>query len=644
MRDDFAMAVGARSPADRWIGFAAVCAAAGRQLFSDSLREVGASLTGLIVGLCACLLTLTPLSADQPQRLAELVGSDAAIAVEVPQFRAHIEQARKSRLWQQLHGSQAWQLLWNQKLAGGWQKIDQFLSENHQCSLETAVLELFAEEALFVMTLTPPGDAQGLVMCRAANPAAVERTLKIIEQLTPNATVRNHGEAGQPFFARTPARGDRTIYGLSSGTLLALSDREATIRAVARALKSADSNNPSLASQFAAEPAAENGQTLLRVWIQPRACDSLFRQAADSGDNDAREFFAFWQRIGQLQASIRLDEGVILDGQLRWNPRQAPALWLATVKLLTPTSASYPPLPADAFLVWQSRMNWEPLTALLISEIEKNPAEAPGFRQLRQVMAGISLGRDFMTDILPRMTADFRLWLARSDQPTRAKPAGALAELAELANWRGEWTLNWPAESARGPATTQAVVANLAQLAANGAIAAWNSEPGRPQLNLTHQKAGEIDVWGTSPSPLLPAQIEVAEESMTLVLNPAKPGQPTSNSERMVARTAINAARVTPLQQWATAHGRTANQLIAADLPMTYRAIQALGRLQGKPVAPIPTLALDLIERLPYAAAVAQTHEEGLRLQLAWLLPATDDATSTLAAPPATRSARPSTP
>ncbi|MBI3463713.1 MAG: hypothetical protein HY000_11755 [Planctomycetes bacterium] len=359
--------------------------------------------------------------------------------------------------------------------------------------------ELLGKAVVFAHRPDPPGsgsDGLFLFMANAADASLLRRAVERIEQALSRSgeLVRRttHAHSGAVIVERTVRRGgaEAKEYYTILETILAFSNREQAIRDVVT--RHAGTSPPAAAqgpAQRGQPPGRAGGgptrhgslsvlpkwhaclakvptEALAYLYVNPRAWDahvlaSFDAQKAQEPPERLAFFSQLWQGIDAAVVSATFNpEGFVLEGFVKvqlegWPPPELTAGPRAPGNAGTPRPTCYAFLdhvPASAILVFAGRVDFANTLHLLDKLADADGKR--GLAQLRAAGTALFLGRDFLSDVLPRFGPDiagflvprvegaagerFPLdWLIAISRPARGaghsgQPTATQEELAQL--------------------------------------------------------------------------------------------------------------------------------------------------------------------------------------------------------------------
>lgn len=370
-----------------------------------------------ILHLGLCLLGgLSSLPAEtfgkDPARPLELVGSDAALVLEVQRPKSAWEKFRQGELFHRLERFAPYQQLLKSDGYRHWQQMEQAVADATGAPLSSQLLDLWARELVLTVYFSADNRPEGVLLSQSETADVVQRFLETWQKLEPNVSPQPLSHRGQMYFLR-PAHGSRhtNTYYVALGAVVAISDQEARIRQVIE-LHQAD---PAKSSQRltqdtvyrravppADKPAAVRLTLLARPWVK------VWQDAAQS-DAGAVLLRRFWPAIEALTLELHAEEGLHLAGRLFLNPDRTDDLWKAW-SAATPSPHDFlAAVPKEAVLAAAGGVHLKPLWKFLRDLAPERDRES--WEKGRRIARGFLGGRDLIDDVLPALASDMGLYL-----------------------------------------------------------------------------------------------------------------------------------------------------------------------------------------------------------------------------------------
>jgi|GEM_PF-6847659 len=380
-----------------------------------------------------CCLTLRLLLcggilwADEPHspRPAELVGGDAGLVIEVRQPQRvwdTFQQEELYRRWEQTG-------LFREMLASApfqrWQEVDRTVTEATGVPLTQQVFELCAQDLVLALYLPPEGEPQGVLITRAASPAAVQRFIETGHTLDPEVATQNHDHLGEPYFSRLTSGPRQTrLFFVTFHDVFALSDHESRIQQVIELRKAgrtpapdAEASKRRLIDQAAYQQTAlpaNQPASQARVVMIAKPWERVWQESADD-DAGSAWLRRIWPALQAVTVDVRTEDGLHLEGQLHLHADQTDARWQAWTASTPSPQAFLAAIPPQAVFVAAGGIHFQPLweTARELA----SDSEREGWKRGRRLLRGFLGGRDLLNDVLPALCHDVGLYVVPTDEP-----------------------------------------------------------------------------------------------------------------------------------------------------------------------------------------------------------------------------------
>lgn len=410
--------------------------------------------------------------------LAECVGTDAALYVEVRDLDRYWQTFEQSPYGQRCRSSPFYGEFWNSAFGQKWQLLDAHVASVTGASFTTHLRQLFGEALALALYLPAEGPPRGILISRALSEEALERALWAWDRLEPPARVDRKNTGGGIYYRRLIRKGDteQVLYYARRERLFLLSDHEHLIRdCLDRARDQSGQSSPafektpatpatnSLATlpEFMAMRARWQETSFVTVFLQPRCWDAALQRELDP-DQTGRPWMQLWKSLRACGASCAWQQGLQVELSMlldesrlssEWRAFASDVQWPSAVKLSFPQ--------AQALLCARFSPRW-----LMMQWLEVlSPSERENLAKTRRMLTGLLQGQDLFQDVAPAVLADWCLVLQR-------KPSAS-----DAPGWWEDWALTFLAWPATGWSTgLREGIDNALQFAANALAAHHNQQ------------------------------------------------------------------------------------------------------------------------------------------------------------------------
>lgn len=277
---------------------------------------------------------------DDRDNLLGLIGADAGLCIEVKDLKKHLPQIEHSEFFrrlQQLDLYQSWV---------GSEHYRQLLMARASVERLTGrpfgetIGDMFGESVVVAVYPATDGQAAGVLVTRASGPEAIRSALDAWNRAEPHRT-ETLEHLGQVYHARTRASASQlgasaTIYYVTLGRNLALSDSESRIRQVIELEAASHSDDSATKTGGAAalidtekfQQARESlsSDSIASAYFDPRSWDGFLDFESDDSYRH-RALCAIWRRCESLIAGVRLSDGPVLELIVHYDGADASPKW-----------------------------------------------------------------------------------------------------------------------------------------------------------------------------------------------------------------------------------------------------------------------------------------------------------------------------
>ena len=398
-------------------------------------RELSASCR-LRLGLLACGVVLllggrSAESAEPRRELWHLVPKDVGLAVEARGLGDQTRQFLNSELFKRIQRHAGWQQVLHSNEVQDLQRFQQAVQDVTQQPLLSWLEKLAGQEAVLSITPLAAGRPRSVLLLRLQRPADWPMILEAWGKLEPrNETRLEH--RSQVYFSRAkPEATDDTLFYTLIDDVLIVSDRsESLIPVLDLARDTEHRGSVTSESNFQQTMQALNPASVIRVFIQPAACDpSREKRLADASDLVERLVRRAWSRCQGIGVGVRQESGIVAEVIVRSDDLIQNPFWMKLVAKTSGAPAFLKHIPNSAVLAVAGRHDLADVAEWALSQI---PAEGlKKWKSTRQVISGFLLGNDLLTDILSQFPADYGGYVVpRSDLELAAVPVDGLLAVA----------------------------------------------------------------------------------------------------------------------------------------------------------------------------------------------------------------------
>lgn len=370
-------------------------------------------------------ITLTVLAAlalarpawTAPEPLLNLVPDGAGFGVLVRNLRSHWADLRAAPLLEELAASPLGARLLAAPELKKVQAAEKRLQQHLGVDFARLRDDLFGDAVVLAFYPGPPGrpdQDHGLLLLRARDPqlladlcSRLDKAQKESGELT-ELTEREH--KGARYLRRVEAKGEQFYY--RNGPLLAFTSREELLhRVIERDRRSPGDPSAPLAVQLGR---LGTDEALAVQWLNPRAFDAALQAkiAAARGPEAAvlKTWDIYWKSLDGLALSLALPRaGVELRLALATRTDELPAAARRLLAEAAQPSALWERFPDTALVAVAGRLDLAALAALLGEFLPDDSRKE--VRAALDRVAGAALGKDVLTEVLPRLGPDWGLCL-----------------------------------------------------------------------------------------------------------------------------------------------------------------------------------------------------------------------------------------
>lgn len=422
--------------------------------------------------------------------LAECVGTDAALFVEVRDLDRYWQTIEQSPSAQRCRSSQFCAEFWNSVFGEKWQLLDAHVASVTGTSFTSHLRQLFGEALALALYLPAEGPPQGILISRALSEETLERALLAWDRLEPPARVERKNAGGEIYYRRLTRKGDseQVLYYARRERLFLLSDHEHLIRDCLDRVRAQSGQSTTALEKTAATPATNSLSTLpefkamrarwqkssfVTLFLQPRRWDTALQRELEPGESGRRWMQLWktlracgiscaWQQGLQVELSILLDQSRLSS---EWRAFASDVQWPSAAKLSFPQ--------AQAVLCARLSPRW--LVAQWLEVLSRSERE--NLEKTQRMLTGLLQGQDLFQDVVPAVLADWCLVLQRN-------PSGSNSQ-----NWWEGWALTFLAWPSAGWSTgVRDGIDNALQFAANALAAQHNQQSAGPVWSVTRSE------------------------------------------------------------------------------------------------------------------------------------------------------------
>uniref|UniRef100_A0A7C4LN40 DUF3352 domain-containing protein n=1 Tax=Schlesneria paludicola TaxID=360056 RepID=A0A7C4LN40_9PLAN len=390
-------------------------------------------------------LGATVLAADGS--LAEWIGADAALFVEVRELDRHWRDLAESELGRRWTASPKRTEFWQSPAGTSWSVLDAHVGAATGLSFTAHIRQLFGDAVALALYLPDDGAPRGMLAARAVSEAALDRALQAWDRVEPPLRIERKTTAGGAYARRVVKKGDseQSLFFARRERVFLLSDHEALIRECLdrggqrpAEASGGSSDRLSAVPEFAAAAARFPQDSVAVVFLQPRRWDAVLQRDFGASPS-ARHWMEVWKSIRSCSSWVTRERGLRLELLVQLDEERVSSEWRAFAEPSAPPSILSMISP-ETVAVCGARMrpNW------LLAQWQQVLAERDREQvaKARRLLRGLLQGHDPLDDVAANLFGDWGLVLERH---AAADSAGS-TESAEPAWWTG-WTLTgvfWP--------------------------------------------------------------------------------------------------------------------------------------------------------------------------------------------------------
>ena len=365
----------------------------------------------LTIGLLSCCVmwfasAQTGHAAEPRLELWQLVPKDVGLAVEARGLSEHSRRFLTSTLFNRIEQHSAWKQLLQRPESQDLEAFQQTVKEVTQQPLLIWLEKLLGQEALLSITPQPTGRPRAALLLRLKD-GDLPEILAAWQKLEARTETRLEHQ-GQAYFSRTKTEGDGDpLFYAAVNDVLIVSDQSAALIPILDLAKDPEHRGAvQNESNFQLTMKALHPATVVRVFIQPAAWNAIREtRQPDAKDPVERMLHRAWGRCQALGLGVREESGLVAELVARSDDLASNPFWKKLIAKTAGAPAFLKQVPQSAILAFAGRHDLANITDWVLSQI---PTEGlKKLKSVRQVTNGFLLGNDLLTDILPRLPADF---------------------------------------------------------------------------------------------------------------------------------------------------------------------------------------------------------------------------------------------
>jgi len=371
------------------------------------------------MGLIRKLLLLGALLGTTTQALAEslttldLVRSDAAACLEIPQLTDKWTHLESGQLLSRLKALPAFQRLLESRGFQQWQAIENHVAMQTGQTLSAQLRNLLGSSLVLAVYVPDKGHPQGILIGEATNAAAVERAQTTWNKLEPNDVVSIKTYRDISYHQRQKrANTNESLFVLTSDRWFALSDQETLIKDVIDRLLSLNAGTPtsSVKESLRQSPLfLRNRQRLPAdaagyVFLSARPWDRGLEDASRDPHQPVNPA-AIWKHITAVSASLQLDQGIVCNAVVELDTSRLPSGWSQFVSAAAGDATWSRRIPADALFAISGHFDVSHLVQFFLYQIK--PGDRDELAKNRRIARSLMSGNDLFETVLPALARDF---------------------------------------------------------------------------------------------------------------------------------------------------------------------------------------------------------------------------------------------
>ncbi|MFO1040574.1 MAG: hypothetical protein U0941_02260 [Planctomycetaceae bacterium] len=353
-----------------------------------------------------------------------LVTSQAAICLEIPQLEATWNQVRQSQLLTRLKQFPPIERLLNGPGLQKWKLVEEHVRAISGKSLSDQLLGIFSESMVVAIYVPEDRPPQGVLIAQARDAAILNRAIQTWNLLDAQQVSQTRTHHGRPYVRRAKSeKSNEVVYYTVIGRTIALSDQEQRIHEVidTYSQKVPEGRVALLRDSelYRANRARLPASAAAYAFVNTRQWDRVIGNAIEKSP-DARWIQPLTRQVAAVAAALRLNEEVVVDLVTDVTGQPTPAPFKSFVEATGGGGIWSQRIAGNAIFAISSRMEIRPL---IDGWIATSPdAKTDDFAKGRNIARSLFQGRDLFTEILPTALRDWTVTLLASDVGTSSNP------------------------------------------------------------------------------------------------------------------------------------------------------------------------------------------------------------------------------
>lgn len=278
-------------------------------------------------------------SADDSISALQLVSSDAAVCIEIPQLEQTWVTLESSRVGERFLALPPSKRFFESSSFERWQQLEGQVAKATGNKLFNQVRSLFARSLVLAIYLPPDGKPQGVLIGEAEDAKAISAALSTWNFLEPESVMITRQHRSYKYKLRKRRASDTTgLFVSSSDRWFAISDQEDRIQNVIDRfvmLAQAAPKVPVTQSinelpEFSRNRERLKGDGAAYIHINARAWDRSLDEAAAIA-NSPVNLASVWKHVTTIAAKLHFDRGVVFDSIVEVDTTKLPQEWADVV-------------------------------------------------------------------------------------------------------------------------------------------------------------------------------------------------------------------------------------------------------------------------------------------------------------------------
>lgn len=349
--------------------------------------------------------------------LVQLVDADAGLVLRIQDFQRNAPTFLESRWLQSFRGSPLYRKLCDSSDVRKIVRAGKQIEEVSGRPLFSYLSTIFGEDVIVALFPDEAGTPYGVLYTAAESELALQQSIARWKRLEPQSTLLFKHQ-GLEYAVRYPQRDQGASHGLyycALGRYFVLSDREEAIKTAIDLHQAVNSEAESAELKSLADvvPYTVGREKLPSVyWISCYFCPSQWKRALGhlrektSEDPELKFLNFFLNHSDAMMLGLRFEEGFF--SRLLVKPDDSAKTWVTLLSGNVDSEVPLKPIGLPCIAAIRMQFPAGAVAPFLTQFLER---KVPHWENLRQVLNGIFLGHDPITEILPRLGPDLQLSL-----------------------------------------------------------------------------------------------------------------------------------------------------------------------------------------------------------------------------------------